>query len=308
MSPSVVHIGVDVSKDSLEVCFPDHTRQTWPNTRAGCRSLLKSLPSEGRVLCEATGGYEQLLVTESLQAARPVIRVNPKRVRDFARSQGWLAKTDAIDARVLAEYGRVTQPRVVELTPAYQGQLRALIQRRDQLVEIMGAEKHRLAQEPIPEVRSSHRTLLASLERHLQRVEKALDQLTSVHADLAERAATLERFQGVGRITALAVLAYLPELGSLNRNRAASLAGLAPFNRDSGRFRGQRRICGGRFPLRRHLYMPAVVAARWNPVLRPFYQHLLSSGKPPKLALTALMRKLLIALNGALKEPNSTSP
>jgi transposase len=301
MNGEIVYVGVDVSKDTLEVGWPDRTGQTLPNTRAGGERLLALLPGGGCVVCEATGGYEQLLVEVFLAANRPLARVNPKRVRDYARSQGWLAKTDRLDAKVLAEYGNVTHPRPVAKPSSYQSALRAWVQRRDQLVEGLQAERNRLAQATEPEVKASHRTFIAAIERHLQRVEKQLKQLMAQPSDLAERVACLERVKGVGRTTALAVLAYLPELGTLSRGRVASLAGLAPFNRDSGRFRGQRRISGGRFPLRRHLYMPALVAAHHNPILQPFYQRLRASGKPAKVALTAVMRRLLIALNSTLQ-------
>ena len=308
MNGLYVYVGVDVSKEELEVWSPLTGRATLANALASMQPWIEGLPPEVCVVCEATGGYEDLLVAQLLARGLKVARVNPKRVRDYAKSQGWLAKTDRLDARVLAEYGKVSAPRPQEALPAYQALLRGLVQRRDQLIEFEKAEQARLDLERLPELKSSHRTLLRSLARQRQQLEKQLQLLLEHNPSLADRVNRLDGLEGIGRLTALAVLAYMPELGDLNRNRAAALAGVAPFADDSGQYRGRRKIKAGRFPLRRHLYMPALSAIRHNPVLKPFYHRLRTAGKPAKVAIVAVMRKLLITMNSALKQPSSLAP
>jgi len=305
MNTDTVYLGVDMAKDKFDVHLPTGMRQ-WCNVPAGFRSLLLAVRKlEGRIcVCvEATGGYERALCEYLLAHGATVAKVNPKRVRDFARAMGKLAKTDRIDATTLSEYGHHVQPRPLAAEPAYQRRLVALIRRRDQINDLITVEANRLGQCDDAWVRKSLAVSRRGLERLRARVEAALDALATEHAELAEREARLASVTGVGTGTARAVLAYVPELGTLARNEAAALVGVAPFNRDSGKFKGQRTIFGGRPEARRHLYMAALVAAHRNHILIPFYQRLVQGGKPKKVALTAVMRKLVIVLNQLLSDP-----
>lgn len=297
------YVGVDVSKAQLDVEVDAGVGFSQPNTQAGYRRLLARLPANACVICEASGGYERGLLRALAAASVPAVRVNAKRVRDFARAKGLWAKTDRLDAGVLRAYGLAFRPQPVAAAPGYQALLRALVERRDQLVAMRHMESCRLAMSEAADLRRSHRGLITSLEHQIRRIETALAALQQRETELAQRVSRLTRFQGVGTTTALAVVAHLPELGALGRKEVAALAGVAPFNHDSGKMRGQRQIAGGRFALRRHLYMAALVAAHHNPVLRVFYQRLRAQGKAPKVAIVAVMRKLLLALNLAIKQP-----
>ncbi|CAN5820529.1 hypothetical protein BH09VER1_BH09VER1_47030 [soil metagenome] len=226
--------------------------------------------------------------------------INPRQVRDFARAKGQLAKTDRIDARLLSAYGAALRPKPTQpIEPALQ-KLAAYSTRRRQLVGLRSAEKNRLLRcDPL--LAASHRQTIAFLHRQILQIDQAMARLVRASARLTAKVQAFSVVQGVGFLTATNLLATLPELGSLSKNQAASLAGLAPFNRDSGLFRGQRYIHGGRSSVRDTLYMPALVAARANPVIKTFYLRLRDHGKPAKVALTASMRKLLIHLNSLLK-------
>lgn len=305
MTTDTVYIGVDMAKDTFDAHLPTGIRQ-WRNVPAGFRPFLLAVRKiEGQIcVCvEATGGYERTLCDYLMAHGVTVARVNPKRVRDFARALGKLAKTDRIDAATLSEYGSHIRPRPLEIEPVYQRRLVALIRRRDQINDLITVEANRLGQCNDAWVRKSLECSRRSLERLRARVEGELDALATEHAELAQRQERLATVAGVGTGTARAVLAYVPELGTLTRNEATALVGVAPFNRDSGKFKGQRTILGGRPEARRHLYMAALVAAHRNHILRPFYQHLVKTGKPKKLALTAVMRKLVIVLNQLLSNP-----
>ena len=300
-----VYLGADVSKLTLELGCPRLILPaSIPNTPAGYRTLIKTLvrrPAPVHVVCEATGPYHRGFVAALHEAKIPVSVVNPRLPRDFARSRGQLAKTDKIDALLLADYGRTMQPVPTPKPDAQMTLLDDLVTRRSQLVEDRAREKTRLQQ-------TSNVEALASLKLHLRhldgQIEKLLERIAEVVKStpgLRAKVARLVEVQGVGALTASALLAALPELGTLSKNEVTALAGLAPFNRDSGAFRGTRSIRGGRGEVRRALYMAALSASRCNPILQAFYQRLRAAGKAHKVALVAVMRKLLVHLNSILK-------
>jgi transposase len=228
----------------------------------------------------------------------------PARVRNFARAQGQRAKTDNLDAAVLTAYGQALRPKPTVPRTQPEQQLTALVRRRAQIVDCLVAQRLQASQLTLPALRRQAHRLVRRLEQDVAEIQTQLKELRSHVASLQRRAEKLEAIVGVGTVTALSVLAELPELGTLNRQQAAPLAGLAPHPRESGQWRGQRHIGGGRAPVRRALYMAALVAARSNQVLRVFYQRLRAAGKPAKVALTAVMRKLIVLMNHTLKHPH----
>ena len=277
-----------------------------PNTRASHRRLLKLLATQPgvHVVCEATGGYERDVVTALHQADVPVSILNPARVRHFARATGQRAKTDHIDAAVLSAYGQALQPKPTAPRTPQEQQLAELIRRRRQVLEILIGQRQQAQRLTVPALRRQAQSLVRRLERDLEQIEEQLQALRTQSDTLDERVRKLEAITGVGAITALGVLAELPELGTLNRRQAAALAGLAPHPRESGQWHGRRSIGGGRAPVRRALYMAALVAAHSNRQLKEFYQRLRAAGKPAKVALTAVMRKLIVRMNHVLKNPD----
>lgn len=303
-------VGIDVSKDALDVHgLPDGLPSRFDNTAAGRANLLSLLPSAGACLSvvEATGGYERDLVAEAVTAGHHIAVVNPRQVRDFAKALGLLAKTDRIDAAVIARFAKTTRP-VPEGYDERQEQLRELIVRRRQLLDHRTAEKNRCEMAHSPLVRKSVLKLIETLNKDLKRIEKAILQLVESNDDWRGRYERLKSVPGVGEQTAATLMAELPELGRLNRQQVAALVGVAPFNRDSGQFRGRRTIWGGRGSVRNVLYMAALSAKKHNPVIREFAARLLAKGKPPKLVLTACMRKLLVILNAMLRSGESWGP
>jgi transposase len=318
MPTSTVYCGVDLAAATLEVHCPFPGLPTnLPNTQPALTGWLKALLRRAgpqaahlHLICEATGGCERALVAacELLGVALSV--VNPRQVRDYARAKGRLAKTDRIDARVLTEFGRHFTPAVrVPLDSALQ-RLAELNKRRRDLLGQRTIEKNRTTRADLSVscVADSFHESIAFLDQQLAKIEAALAQVVAECAVLRAKVAALSTVRGVGTVTATALLASLPELGQLSRAQAAALAGLAPSNRDSGQWRGQRHIAGGRADVRGALYMAALVASRHNPVIAAFYQRLRAAGKPAKLALTAAMRKLLAHLNSLLKHLPPTTP
>lgn len=299
-------IGIDVAKDELVVAVrPSGKRGTVPNTPAGVRSLVQSWRETAPTLIvlEATGGYEALAATRLATAGLPVVVINPRQARDFAKATGQLAKTDQIDATLLAQFAEVVRPPVRALADEDTRQLDALLTRRDQVLEMLVAERHRLT-----EVRPSAKAIRQSLQQHIAFLEKQLtrtdDEIEACIAASpvwAARDALLQTVPGVGAVIARTLLAALPELGQLTRQEIGKLVGVAPLNRDSGQYRGHRRIAGGRAHVRRKLYMGALVAMRCNPRLRAFYRRLVDAGKPKKVALVACMHKLLTILNQMMR-------
>jgi len=252
-----------------------------------------------RIVVEATGGLERPLVRALVEAALPVLVVNPRQVRDFAKATGQLAKTDALDAQVLARFAEVIRPPLRVLPDAQTQELAAVLARRRQVLTMQRAEQNRLALAPA-RVQKRIEVHLRWLRAELARLEEDLDDMIQQSPVWRAREDLLQSVPGIGPVMSRTVLAELPELGLLNRKQIAALVGVAPFNRDSGRWRGHRTIWGGRASVRTALYMAALVATRWNPVIRQFYQRLRAAGKAPKVALVAAMRKLLTMLNAMM--------
>ncbi len=303
MKQSVVYIGIDVAKAHLDVAWAQTVRRL-PNQRSGHAALIrwiKQSTSPVQLICEASGGYEQALLESLEKSALKVTLVQAVRVRQYARATGILAKTDKIDAKVLAAFGSAIKPQPMSPRSVEQKRLRQYEAQRRHLSRILVAEENRLAQLSCAELRTLSRSLMSKIKNQIETLDRRIGELIAQDQTLWEKAQKLTAISGVGARTAALLLAQMPELGQLNRRQAAALAGLAPFNHDSGSIRGKRAIFGGRRALRSGLYMAALSAARFNPILSRFYQRLRAKGKPHKLALTAVMRKLLLALNHSLK-------
>ena len=306
-SDAAITVGVDVAKATLEVAFSDREATlSLLNDEAGHAALLAQLRTldVGLVVLEATGGYEMSCALELQRAGLAVAVINPRQARDFARSMGRLAKTDRIDARMLADMARVLLQRgelsrlVKPLPDEAQLNLQALVTRRRQLQAMQQAEHNRMALAG-RRARRSLNTIIKALDREIARVDKDLQKLVSKqHGALAD---LLDSAKGVGKATIATLLAEVPELGKLSGRQVSALVGVAPMNRDSGTMRGKRAICGGRPDVRKVLYMAALVAARHNPAIKAFYQRLLAAGKPKKRALVACMRKLLTIPNAMVR-------
>jgi len=298
-------VGIDVSKKHWDVAI--HGRKKVLRFAAdseGGQELVAWLIEEKltHVCLEATGGYEYLLVSILHQQGKIISVVNPRQVRDFARAQGRLAKTDQIDARVIAEYATLMQPKLYAKPLKNQEELRSLRARRRQVTDTLVQEKNRLGTVRGEEARRSIQEAIDFHKQQLENLDEQIGQLIQNAPKFRQRLKLLTSVPGVGAITAAALMADLPELGTLNRREVARLAGLAPINRDSGTMRGKRMIGGGRATVRKGLYMATLVATRHNPIIRQFYQQLLARGKAKMTALTACMRKLLLILNAILKE------
>jgi transposase len=299
-------VGIDISKDRLDVaCLPEAVRTlpAFDNDPRGHAALIARLNeiSPRLIVLESTGGYQRTLVAALVASGLPVVVVNPRQVRDFARAMGILAKTDAIDARVLARFGEKTDPVLRPLPDADSTVLTDLLARRRQLVELRTAESNRLGQATTPRIKASIRAVLATIERQIAAIDDDLDDRIRHSPAWKEKEALLTSVPGVGPLTARTLLACLPELGSISRQTIAALVGVAPINRDSGLMRGKRTTWGGRKVVRSALYMATLVATRHNPVLRAHYAKLLAAGKAKKLALVACLRKLLVTLNALLR-------
>lgn len=304
---SIYYVGLDFAKLSLEIHLNGRFHQL-PNSKEGGIKLLKLLrPKPGaHVVCEATGGYERMIVA-LLQAAEIAVTVlNPARVRHFAQAKGLLAKTDRLDASVLTAYGECFRPKVTAVLSAPQRRLADLNARRLQIMDLLVMEKIRDHQITDRDLRRLAGQLQRQLGKQLDAIEALMADVLLQDPALAQKVERLKQIEGVGQTTAIAVLAQMPELGQLNRRQTAALSGLAPMNRDSGQWSGKRFISGGRTVVRRVLYMASVSAARCNPVLKKFYERLRAAGKPAKVALTAVMRKLVIHMNHLLKPTNIT--
>jgi len=302
---TTIYTGLDIAKLNLQLHLAGRIHDL-PNTAAGHRRLLKLLTAQPgvHVVCEATGGYEREVVAALHTASVSVSVLNPARVRHFARATGQRAKTDDLDAAVLSAYGQALQPKPTAPRTEQEQQLAELIRRRVQVLEVLVAQRQQAERLTLPALRRQAQSLVRRLERDVAQIEAQLKELRTHAVTLDARVQKLEAITGVGAITALGVLAELPELGTLNRRQAAALAGLAPHPRESGQWHGRRSIGGGRAPVRRALYMAALVAAHSNRQLKEFYQRLRAAGKPAKVALTAVMRKLIVLMNHILKSPN----
>lgn len=303
MNQEHVYVGVDVAKAGLDIALGEERRRV-SNGRAGWQALLDWLGSEKRplhVVCEASGGYERGLVRALQGAGVAVSVVQAVRVRQFARASGILAKTDTIDAKVLCAFAQATKPAPSVGPEPAQARLRELEAQRRHLAGVLLGENNRRAQLTEPALIKLSTRLTKEMEKQIEAIEHLMKEQIAASPELTRKLKKLSAVSGVGFRTAALLLAQMPELGTLNRREIAALAGVAPFNRDSGTVRGRRTIAGGRRSVRNGLYMAALVASRYNPVLAAFYRRLRAAGKPAKLALIATMRKLLITLNSALK-------
>jgi transposase len=299
-----VCVGIDVAKHSLEwAAGPEGTIQHARNEPRPIARLVHPMVSLApeRIVVESTGGYERRLVAKLAEAGLPVVVVNPRRVRSFGEGMGMLAKTDAIDARLLALFGEKVRPPIRPILAGRDRLLADLVARRRQVVALIVAEKSRRDTASDP-VRRMMAPLLRQLERHLEKLDATIEAELCADAERAELYELLQTVPGVGPGVARTLLVDLPELGHLGRREIASLVGVAPYARDSGKVRGVRRIRAGRASVRTVLYLAAMSAARFNPVLRRVYQRLRRAGKPPKLAFVAVARKLLITLNAIARE------
>jgi len=298
-----VYCGIDVSKKHLDA-FIDGQSVRYDNTLKGVRKLAQRV-GERHCVLESTGGYERLAAWALLAGGKTASIVNPGRVRDYAKSMGQRAKTDQIDAEMITRYAEAANPKASELPPENQRMLCVLVDRRQQLMDMAQAESNRLETAGEPILRRSIEKHLKWMHKQLAEVEEQITQLVKDNDDMSDKAGRIRSIKGLGPICAVTLLAHLPEIGTLSRQEAAALAGLAPYNRDSGAFRGRRHICGGRKRLRACLYMAAVCAIQHNPKMKAFYTRLVEENhRPKKVALTAVMRKLLIAANSAVKNPD----
>lgn len=299
----LVVVGIDVSKEYLDVLLlPSESQKRITNDESGCAELSAWLADEmpSRIVLESTGGLENLAVGHLSAASLPVVVVNPRQVRDFAKACGMLAKTDTLDARIIAKFAQAIKPEIRPLKDEMSQTLAALVARRRQLVDMLAAEKNRQSSAP--------RATRKSIQLHVSWLEK---QISSVDIDISTyiqsspvwkaKEEILTSVKGIGDVTASTLLAALPELGTISRQKIAALVGVCPYNRDSGKFRGKRSIWGGRAGIRSVLYMAALSATRFNPVIKAFYEKLKKAGKPHKVALTACMRKLLTIINSMIK-------
>ncbi len=308
MPDHVRTVGIDVCKQHLDVHLqPDDRSWRVDNNAQGVEQLTQQLAElkPQRVIVESTGGYERPALYGLLAAELPVALVNPRPVRDFAKAMGLLAKTDRIDARVLAMFARHVPTRVSVLPDQRQKALKQLVTRRRQLAEQVVVQRNHLEHADLPVVCESILRTVCHLQTELAAIESMIQQLIDEDEQLKQRDTTLRSVPGVGPATARVLVTELPELGNASRRQIAALVGVAPYNDDSGNRRGARRIRGGRPTVRKALYMATLVATRHNQVIREHYQHLQSQGKPKKVALVACMRKLLIYLNTLLTETNN---
>ncbi len=305
-----VFVGIDVSSDRLDVFVrPNGEVGHSDNEAKGIEALVKRVGKlePSLVVVEATGGMEMPLASELAASGLPVVVVNPRKVRDFARALGRLAKTDVIDAQVLAHFGEAAKPEARPLPDDATRELRSLVDRRRELKEMLTQEQNRL--------RTANTRVRADLEEHVRWLQERVNALDEELAGLVKSSPVwqaqdmlLQSAPGVGPVLARTLMAELPELGTLNRGQIAALVGVAPFNRDSGKLRGKRTAWGGRGQVRATLYMAALSATRSNPVIQPFYARLCEAGKPKKVALMACMRKLLVMLNSMVKNGRRWDP
>lgn len=305
-----VHVGIDVSKRTLDVCIlpdeagaPEGESFVLANDQAGVDEVLSRIGGSNPklVVMEATGRYERLAATSIAATGVPVAIVNPRQARDFAKAMGRLAKTDRIDAFVLARFAAAMEPQASVIPDEEAQALQYVLARRRQLIEMLVSENNRLGTAP-KALQKRIRAHIEWLRKEISRTDKDLDEAIEDSATFKENERLLRSVPGVGRVLARTLLAELPELGALTHKRVCALVGVAPFNRDSGQSRGKREVWGGRAPVRATLYMGALAATRFNPVIKEFYERLLASGKPKKVALVACMRKLLSILNAVMRD------
>lgn len=297
-------VGIDVAKDWFDVAVLGEKSTTqFASTKKGIAKLVQHLRhfEPQLIVVEATGGYEEALVLALLEAGLPVARVSPQRVRQYARAKGRLAKTDPLDAQLLAEYGKAIQPGLFVGKSEERKQLSALVGRRNQLNAMLQAEKNRLRSQT-GAIRHSLEIVIARLAKQLQAMDQEIRALLHAHTDLQAQEKLLRTAKSIGPVTAATLLAGLPELGKLDRQHVAALVGVAPMNADTGKKRGYRKTKGGRPEVRRTLYMATLTGIRYNPVLKPHYEQLRKRGKEKKVDITACMRKMLTILNAMMRD------
>ena len=301
----ITYVGIDISKDHLDVAFRgcDEPQTRFNNDRNAIQELVNKLNQLDacHIIMEATGGYEHPLMNALHAAELPFTRVNPRQVRDYAKAKGQLAKNDRIDAALLAEFGQVFKPAPSSIPSDDDDRLRQLLARRRQLIAFRTAEAQRLQQARSQTITSSIQAILDAIDEQLSDIDKQCDDVFENCPERQVDETLLQSICGVGKRTTHMMLAYLPELGHLSTRKLAALVGVAPITRESGNFRGERHIAGGRAPVRHALYMATLVAVRHNPVLKAHYHELLARGKPKKVALVACMRKLLGIMNAILR-------
>ena len=306
MNQTHIKIGIDVSKASLEISSFDKGKSSVPNSRIGIRRLfdrMKKLQQPVVICCEATGGYEQLLVELCHEQDIPISVVNGKCVRHFALSKNILAKTDALDAAVLKMFAEDNELRLTPKPTAWMRHLEALLNRRADLNDMITQENNRLENLRDPAISKMIRAHIRSMETQEKRILKEIRELVRSQKELRDFCAKMMSVKGIGLIAATSLFAYLPELGRITDGEAAALAGLAPWCQQSGTWKGERHISGGRSKIRKTLYMPAISASCSNPILKAYYQGMIQRGKPAKVALTAVMRKLVCLANRIATDP-----
>jgi transposase len=299
-----VAVGIDVAKATLDLyLLPSGQTQTLSNTKAGFKALLKTLPDPAHclIVLEATGGFEREVVAELIDAGYHVAVINPKRARDFAKALGLAAKTDRIDARVLALFADKVQPAPIEKTPEKQAEMQQLVTRRRQLIDLKTQESNRWGVTHAKAAKKSIQAVINTLEVEIRGIEKVIEALLESDDDWQNKIQLIKSVPGLGDVTAATVVAEVPEIGKLNRQQISALIGVAPYNKDSGPHQGKRSIAGGRKSVRSVLYMAAMSARRSNPVIKAFAHRLAQHGKPFKVIITACIRKLLVILNSMIK-------
>ena len=308
-TPSANYIGVDISKAKIDAdCNQWDTTKSYSNTTRGLRSFLKKLNDSQsslplHIVCEATGGYEKRLVEEALTQGIRVSVVNAKRVRDFAKAAGKLAKTDSIDAEIITRFAECFEPAPIRAKPAELQALQLYVRRRDKMVRARSAEKTALGKASDPFFRNEIQPHINFLSKRIEKLESKIKAMIENNLEFNQKAQRMCEVVGVGPVIASTVLAELPELGEITNKQASSLVGLAPFNNDSGAKRGRRSIRGGRSLMRRTLYTPILSACQHNPIFNEFYHRLIAAGKPHHVASVAVMRKLICLLNRMLADP-----
>jgi len=303
-----VYIGIDVSKSTLEVDLLDGSTRTFANDKAGHRLLARALSALGGkgavAVYEPSGGYERAMALSLSCSGVALCMASSSRVRQFARSQGIAAKTDALDAQVITRFAQASRLEPKALSGSALSAVRELLRRRESLVEMVKAETCRGSQQAQRVCLSQGKRMVALLKRQIAELEKEIRRIVAEDADLANKVGRLESVKGIGWLTAATALVELPDLGTMGPRQAAAMAGLAPFARDSGKSFGKRHVSGGNFHLRKALYMPAQCAKTHNAHLRAFYLRLRENGKPFKVAITAVMRKMIVLMNRLLADPN----
>jgi transposase len=298
-------VGIDIAQDRLDVhVLPDGGALSFTNDADGIDKLIRRLKKEAPrvIVMEASGGFEITLAAELGAAGLPLAIVNPRQVRDFARGIGKLAKTDTIDAYVLASFGRTNTVEPKPLASEQEQLFKDLVRRRRQLVDLLGREKNRLYRVRSQRIRDSIEAVIQTLDEEIRNIDGDMGDILKNSPVWREKEQLLRTFNGIGPVTARTLLALLPELGDATREQITALVGLAPLNRDSGKMRGKRMIAGGRADVRKALYMAVVSAIKHNTIIKRFYKRLIEAGKPGKVALTACMRKVLIILNAMVKQ------